>query len=207
MRQGDEVLVNTSSQSDGWVIGSLRNRIDPLCGWFPMSYFKIRQLTLVDILVVVDVAPYLTYYPDPRPPDVYETLWHLALTDRQVRPLILQHVADRRERLVRLRLQALCADIPSMMADVEVFGRPSRLWNIPCWYALKVERWWYWPENSNIQRGWHLEEVFWIDNLCELPASYRRLYHSCGLYQHEQLVITWWMWDYVSAFWEPMDYI
>ena len=31
VRQGDEVLVNTSSQSDGWVIGSLRNREWHVC--------------------------------------------------------------------------------------------------------------------------------------------------------------------------------
>ena len=205
--QGDDVLVNTSSQSEGWVIGALRNRIEPLCGWIPMSHFKIREFSLADILEVANIVPYLTHYPDPQPPYIYESLWHLSLTDKRIRPLILQHVADRREQLSSLRLQILMDQIPTLRADIEFFGRPSRLGNFPRWNAFRIERWWFWPESSRIQRGWHLEEVCWIDNLRELPALYRDLYHSGGLYQHEQLVITLWVWDYLSACWEPMDYV
>ena len=99
---------------------------------------------------------------------------------------------------------------PSFKSDVLRYGLPDlrhalvrsngEYWLDPEWRRVRVERWWCFSRHSRFANifgnGWVLHTVHYLHHLDDLHALWKKLYHTCGLYMHNQIIVSWWIWDY-----------
>ena len=78
-------------------------------------------------------------------------------------------------------------------------------WLYPVWRRVRVERWWYFSSDSRFGNGWVLHTVHYLHHLDDLNALWEKLHHTCGLYMHNQIIVSWWTWDYDCCEWQEED--
>ena len=60
--------------------------------------------------------------------------------------------------------------------------------------------------DSRFGNGWELHAVHYLHHLDDLKVlSEGKLYHTRGWYMHEQIIVSWWTWDYDRCVWEEED--
>ena len=131
-----------------------------------------------------------------------EEIVSLACVNRHLYDQLKDTWQGIKNRFMNAQRVQLSTRFPSLITDIETYGPAWKLCPFPVWRALRIERWWYYPQNSRIQRGWQLEEVFWTSDLEKLHSVFDCLHHTCGLYEYEELVLQWWTWDYITQAWE-----
>ena len=91
-------------------------------------------------------------------------------------------------------------------ADVERYGEPFRYWPSPSWRMWKVEVWWYFDGLHRYDRGWICERTYWMNSLAQLSDIHRNMYRTAGMYNHFQLTLSSWIWDYTYQVWQEEDH-
>ena len=92
-------------------------------------------------------------------------------------------------------------------------GEPYVYWPVPTWRKWKVDVWWYFAESRTgriieaFGHGWTHMETYWMSSLVEMSGVHRRMFRSGGMYNHLQMTVSSWVWDYEVGEWEEEDHV
>ena len=189
---GANVAVNIAAEDERPVVVAVRDGGQPLRGLteiFQRWFSVIPYLTFLDWKMLMDLAV------------VSKNAWRYS-------------TQKYREHTDAWR--SVCQRFPSFKSDVLRYGLPDNArralvqsngeyWLYPVWRRVRVERWCYFSNDSRFGNGWERHDVDYLHHLDDLNALWEQRYHTRGLYTHEQIIVSWWTWDYDRCEWEEED--
>ena len=193
---GANVAVNIAAEDERPVVVAVRDGGQPLRG---LTEILQRELSVI---------PYLTFCD-------WNMLLDLAMVNKNAWRYSTQKYREHTDAVCDEKFPIVCKRFPSFKSDVLRYGLPDlrralvwsngEYWLYPVWRRVRVERWWYFCSDSRFDIGWELHTVHYLHHLHVLNALWEKRYHTCGLYMHQQIILSWWTWGYDRCVWEEED--
>ena len=95
---------------------------------------------------------------------------------------------------------------PSLSNDEHVYGYASSYFPFPVWRNWFFQ-FWVFVNSERFGVYWFCMQEEWLNNLEEVSAAFLRVRQTAGLYQHIQIVLEPWVYDYSEPTWERENFV